>query len=669
MWTLDSPPSAGIVYCGRKEDVDSAFDNRTAAIGFFHSLPHFCPEENRPLQPRLYITSVEVSEYDLRDDFVSFCATPRTWHNDFKNDTHPLVVYVGENVTVTCIASMYHFAMGTRLALKYYNGQTEFPFAMKPNIMIDKNRNCFNYTAEIQIKTEHVDGLICENYKKQSAGSVQKVIPIQIKVPKKITFHFEPEVTEQATWKYTGQPGFILKCEAEGDPPPTITWKKQGRPIPEIITQETRGSSKCILKFPSLEENKRFSVSDLHGLYTCEARNKVDYAETSFLVQPANSSNLVVLVPTNEVAESSSTSSGSLWILWIVLPIFAVLVLAVIGVLIWKIKLQSKELRLLTKAEVDEFLFGKPEMIQHHGSSEEVNNYAPFLPYNKGYEIGKEQLEIDQNAVLGSGAYAIVLRGVLIKKGGERLKVAIKTSRTMDDISYFKALLSELKIMGFIGTHPNIVNLVGAHTKNIQNREIFIAIEFCENGNLLNYLRDNRHKFTNLVGQEGEYDFIKSGLDSVTRESFVSPGKDQQGLNTVTLIKWVYEVATGMEFLSQKKVIHGDLAARNILLNEHLIAKIGDFGLSRQLFEYVNYIKKQQSPLPWKWLAIECLQDMRFSVKSDVWAYAILMYEIFSLGHVPYPGHSYNDEFLDALIGGKRPSRPSHATNSMSVFF
>lgn len=650
--------------------MDTTFDNRTAAIGFFHSLPHFCPEDNRPFQPRLYTTSVELSEYDLRDNFVSFCATPRTWHDNFKNDTRPLAVYVGENVTVTCIVSMYHFAMGTRLALKYYNRQSEFPFAMKPHIIIiiSKNRDWFNYTAKIQIKSDDVDGLICENYKKQSTGSVQKIIPIEVKLPQKIAFIREPEVTEQATWKYTGQSGFVLKCEASGDPPPTITWKRQGRPIPEIIRQETKGSSTCVLRFPSLEENKRFSVSDLHGLYTCEARNKIEFTETTFLVQPANNSNAVVLVPTNDVAESSTSTNGSLWVLWIVLPIFAVLVLAVIGVLIWKIKIQSKELRLLTKAEVDEFLFGKPEMIQHHASSEEVNNYAPFLPYNRGYEIGKDQLEIDENAVLGSGAYAIVLRGTLIKKGGDRVKVAIKTSRTMDDISYFKALLSELKIMGFIGTHSNIVNLVGAHTKNIQNREIFIAIEFCENGNLLNYLRDHRNKFTNLVGQDGDYDFISGGLDSITRQSFISPGKDPNGLNTVTLIKWVYEVATGMEFLSNKKVIHGDLAARNILLNEHLIAKIGDFGLSRQLFEYVNYIKKQQSPLPWKWLAIECLQDMRFSVKSDVWAYAILMYEIFSLGHVPYPGHSYNDEFLDSLIGGKRPNRPSHATNVMSVF-
>lgn len=67
-----------------------------------------------------------------------------------------------------------------------------------------------------------------------------------------------------------------------------------------------------------------------------------------------------------------------------------------------------------------------------------------------------------------------------------------------------------------------------------------------------------------------------------------------QVMSTVNLLKWSLQVSNGMEFLYHTKVIHGDLAARNVLLSHNLTAKIGDFGLSRQLFEYANYIKKQQ---------------------------------------------------------------------------
>jgi len=109
--------------------------------------------------------------------------------------------------------------------------------------------------------------------------------------------------------------------------------------------------------------------------------------------------------------------------------------------------------------------------------------------------------------------------------------------------------------MGFIGCHPNIVNLVGAYTKNILNREIYIAIEYCENGSLLAYLRDNRQRYKNFVDPAGE--FIADAV--ITEESFVYPGRE--GLTTITLMKIAEEVASGMEFLSSKKVIHGDLAA------------------------------------------------------------------------------------------------------------
>jgi serine/threonine protein kinase len=132
-----------------------------------------------------------------------------------------------------------------------------------------------------------------------------------------------------------------------------------------------------------------------------------------------------------------------------------------------------------------------------------------------------------------------------------------------------------------------------------------------------------------------------------------------KSLNMRLLIIWAYGIAKGMDYLSSKKIMHGDLAARNILIStsdrENYLAKITDFGLSKAFYDKTSYAKQDRRNVPWKWMDVDFLERSIFTMKSDVWSFGVVFWEMLTIGRTPYPGGNAKDTIKEIKAGLRLP--------------
>lgn len=209
--------------------------------------------------------------------------------------------------------------------------------------------------------------------------------------------------------------------------------------------------------------------------------------------------------------------------------------------------------------------------------------------------------------------------------------VAVKMLKDGASRTEYNDLLSEYNLLKEVN-HPNVIKLIGAATIN---GPFHLVVEYCELGSLKSYLRSIRTQ---------EPDYINAACE------FYSEYASQ-------LMSFSYQISKGMQYLSGIKLVHRDLATRNILISAEKVIKISDFGMTKDIYEENAYKKKGQGRIPVKWMAPESLYHLTYTAKSDVWSFGVLLWEIATLGATPYPGIPA-ERMFNLLQEGYRMCRP-----------
>ncbi|XP_022809917.1 fibroblast growth factor receptor-like [Stylophora pistillata] len=262
-------------------------------------------------------------------------------------------------------------------------------------------------------------------------------------------------------------------------------------------------------------------------------------------------------------------------------------------------------------------------------------------------EVDEWEIEVSRvllQEVIGRGAFAAVWRALLSSpngRPGNRI-VAAKCFTPTAGEEGRNCLMREIDLGKLIGgnNQPNTVKFVGCVTTQIHP---ILIMEYMPCGDLPGYLRKCR-------GVRDRY--------------YLGDGRAQE-LTNYDLVMFAKQIAAGMVFLGSRGIIHRDLAARNILLDNNYVCKVTDFGMAYQSFKYC-YGNAKKGCLPIKWTAPEILLGnlAGLSTLSDVWSYGIVLYEIVTIGGIPYDGWSEGRVVAEVTKGYQMP-KPDHVDIKM----
>ncbi|XP_011407175.2 PREDICTED: tyrosine-protein kinase STK-like [Amphimedon queenslandica] len=233
------------------------------------------------------------------------------------------------------------------------------------------------------------------------------------------------------------------------------------------------------------------------------------------------------------------------------------------------------------------------------------------IAMNKELEINELDIEFEQ--CINAGQFGETWKGNCKGKGPVIIKTNIATNITQE--TFIKEAYVLLKLY-----HKNIISLYGVCTEDYP----FYIVTEPMNENLKDYLTTNNP----------------------------TPAE---------LVDIAIQVTDGMIYLGEQDYIHCDLRAINILLGDRNTVKIANFHLAQHLNSNKYWIVKEGTTLAFKWTAPECHTSKQLSIKSDVWSFGILLWELATKGKIPYPGMT-NAQVQESVSRGYHMPIPQDCT-------
>ncbi|KAM7006929.1 receptor tyrosine-protein kinase erbB-3a isoform 2-T2 [Tautogolabrus adspersus] len=256
---------------------------------------------------------------------------------------------------------------------------------------------------------------------------------------------------------------------------------------------------------------------------------------------------------------------------------------------------------------------------------ESGERFEPIDPGEKGNKVHVRILkptELRKIKLLGNGVFGQVHKGIWIPEGDTvKLPVAIKTIHDRSGRQTFHELTDHMMMIGSLD-HLNVVRILGI----CPGASLQLVSQLSSQGSLLEHVKNCKNK--------------------------LSPQR---------LLNWCVQIAKGMYYLEENRVVHRNLAARNVLLKNNYTAQISDYGIADLLYPDDKKYFYNEIKAPIKWMALESILFRRYTHQSDVWSYGVTIWEMMSYGAEPYAAMRPT-EVPDLLEKGERLSQPQICT-------